>query len=414
MSLRRRFTSVAAAGVTFQGGSAAVDSSTIVSALILQLTGSVPLVGAVVTILRVGWLFPQLFVGFLAQRGSSSRRYYCFGAFGRAACIAAFAGLLFYGAAWPPFSLGIAVMALWTVYAFVSGIVAVPYNDMVARAVPSELRSRLLAVRFFGGGLLALAVAGFADNILATATFPVSYSIIFGIAAALMLLSSTAFISMGDPPGAASEKQISTFGEYLREGRKVFRTDDQFRLFVYAQWCGGFVLMAMPFYVVHVSAVGFDLSRVAILLGAQTAGALVSNFLWGWWGDRFGKSSLLRGISAARVAPPTAIVVLTLVPGPGGDNEVVLFAGLFFLLGGLANGLTIAVIGFLMEISPDSLRPAYSGYFNALTAPAYLLPFVAGFCAEIAGLLPIFLLSAVAAVMQFLFVSKIQGSQASK
>ena len=414
MSLRRRFTSVAAAGVAFQGGSAAVDSATIVSALILQLTGSVPLVGAVVTILRVGWLFPQLFVGFLAQRGSSSRRYYFFGAFGRAACIAAIACLLFYGAAWSPFSLGIAVMALWTIYAFVSGFVAVPYNDMVARAVPSDLRSRLLATRFFGGGLLALAVAASADNVLATATFPISYSVIFAIAAALMLVSSVAFVSMGDPPSATSEKQITTFVEYLREGRKVFRSDTQFRLFVFAQWCGGFVLMAMPFYVVHVSVVGFDLQRVAILLGAQTAGALISNFLWGWWGDRFGKSSLLRGISAGRIVPPTAIVVLTLVPSLCGDNDVALFAGIFFLLGALANGLTIAVIGFLMEISPDSLRPAYSGYFNALTAPAYLLPLVAGVVAEIVGLLPIFLVSAVAAAMQFLIVSKIERSQPSR
>src|SRR3546814_5517350 len=63
MSVRRRFVSVAAAGVTFQAGSAAVDSATIMSALVFQLTGSPILVGAVTAILRFGWLFPQLIIG---------------------------------------------------------------------------------------------------------------------------------------------------------------------------------------------------------------------------------------------------------------------------------------------------------------------------------------------------------------
>ena len=34
---------------------------------------------------------------------------------------------------------------LWTVYAFASGIVAVPYNDIVARLIEPERRSRVLA-----------------------------------------------------------------------------------------------------------------------------------------------------------------------------------------------------------------------------------------------------------------------------
>ena len=81
MTERRNFSSVAAAGITFQAGSAAVDSATIISALVFQLTGSTILVGAVTAILRFGRLFPQLFVGFLAQRDGSSMGYYKIGAF---------------------------------------------------------------------------------------------------------------------------------------------------------------------------------------------------------------------------------------------------------------------------------------------------------------------------------------------
>ena len=142
MSSRGRFKSVGAAGITFQAGSTAIDSAAFMSALVFQLTGNPIIVGAVATNLRFGWLFPQLIVGFLAQRGGSSMRNYVIGAFGRASCMTLMALVLFFGSGWSTLTLSILVMAIWTAFAFINGIVAVPYNDIVARSVPSRLRSR--------------------------------------------------------------------------------------------------------------------------------------------------------------------------------------------------------------------------------------------------------------------------------
>ncbi len=401
MGTRRRFWNVAGAGVAFQAGSAAVDSATIMSALVYQLTGSSILVGSVTAILRFGWLFPQLIVGFLAQRSGGSMRYYVIGAFGRASCMAAMALVLWAGADWPRLWLSAVVMGLWVAYSFVSGIVAVPYNDIVARSVPSGMRSRLLATRFFGGGLLALGVAALADRLAQGLAFPLSYAAIIGLAAALMFASSAIFTAMGEPAAPPNATRKTGFFQYLKEGVGVFRTDTRFRRFVFAQWFGGAVLMAMPFYVVQASSAGFDLARVALLLAAQTTGALVSNLLWGWWGDHLGKVSLLRAIALGRALPPLAVLVAGSFAGSGG---FVFYMALFFLLGALANGLTIAVIGFLMEISPEDRRPAYSGYFNAITAPAFLLPLVAGGLVAAFGLKLVFALSMIAAAAQFLML----------
>ncbi len=400
MNKKRNFVRVATAGIAFQAGSAAIDSATIMSALVYQLTGSSVVVGAVTAVLRFGWLSPQLFVGFLAQRGGSSMHYYVIGAFGRAMCMALLAIALLVGTDWPTALLSIVVMVLWTAYAFVSGVVAVPYNDIVARSVPSEQRSRLLATRFFGGGVLALGIAMIADRLLGNLTFPHSYGVIIAMASLLMFLSSAVFVSVGEPETRTTTEAKPTFLEYLTDGIEVFQTDAQFRLFVFAQWCGGAVLMAMPFYVVHADAVGFGLERVALLLGAQTTGALASNFLWGWWGDKLGKRSLLRAIAIGRVLPPALILVLASTQTTDDATMLYIFVGLFFVLGALANGLTIAVIGFLMEISPDNLRPAYSGYFNAITAPAFLLPLLAGVIAALFGLVIVFVISMIAAIIQ--------------
>ena len=408
---RAGFWKIASAGAAFQAGSAAVDSATIMSALVFQLTGNPILVGAVPAILRFGWLFPQLFVGFLAARGGASMRYYVIGAFGRTAAIGVMAAVIWLGAGWPAAQLGVAVLLIWTVYAFVSGIVAVPYNDIVARSISSERRSRLLATRFFGGGVVALGVAVVADDFVRTMSFPMSYAAIFALAAALMLLSSVVFVSMGEPNATANRKFPSSFAVYFRAGIKVFRRDRIFRQYVFAQWCGGAVLMAAPFYVVAAEQNGISLENVAVLLAAQTTGALASNFLWGWWGDHKGKHSLLRIIALGRVVPPTIILLSGLAPFA--DFSFPIFVLSFFLLGAIANGLTIAVIGLLMEISPEDERPQYSGYFNAITAPAFLLPAVAGVLVYAFGVNLVFVLSIIAAIAQLYFVNRIGDEMTS-
>ena len=142
---------IAAAGIFFQGGAAGVASDTIVASLVHGLTGSPAAVGLAAAISRIGWLAPQLSVAYAA--GLSRRRMplYKMGAFGRTACLAALVPVLIVAGPAPGEITIIFFFLLWTAYAFVSGIVAVPYNDIVARSVPSDRRSRLLAVRFFGG-----------------------------------------------------------------------------------------------------------------------------------------------------------------------------------------------------------------------------------------------------------------------
>ena len=409
MTPRRRFWHVAGAGTAFQAGSAAVDSATVMSALVYQLTGSSIAVGAVSTILRLGWLLPQLFVGFFAGRGSSSMPFYIVGAFGRAAAIAVLAGVLWLGttAGWAPLTLGATTLALWVVYACLSGIVGVPYNDIVARSVASDRRSRMLSIRFFGGGLVALIVAWIADNLLRTLEFPTSYAAILGIAAILMLISAVIFTAMGEPKRETPLKAVGGFFGYLRDGVVTFQTDPVFRRFVFAQWCGGAVLIAAPFFIVAANRLEVGFENVALLMGTQTLGALLGNPLWGWWGDYRGKLSLMRGIAIARAVPPVTLLYILLFPVPIVYVVPILLI-VFFSLGALMNGLTIAVIGLLMEISPDDRRPAYSGYFNALTAPAFILPLVGGFAVAASGLWIVFAVAMVAAVGQVAFLAGIE------
>src|SRR3546814_17887154 len=93
----------------------------------------------------------------------------------------------------------------------------------------------------------------------------------------------------------------------------VIVKDQPLRLFEYAQRCGGAALMALTFYILPADALGLGLNDAAILLAAQTTGALMSILPWGWWGDKWGKVSLLRAIAFGRMTTPIVILVISYV-----------------------------------------------------------------------------------------------------
>lgn len=403
----RRFWHISAAGIFFQGGATAVDTSTIIAALVHGLTGgSAFAVGTAAAIARFGWLFPQLFVAYYAQQRRRRLPFYMAGALGRVACLVALAAVVWM-AAQPAGSPTVALFfAIWTVYAIVSGIVAVPYNDIVARSIPSGRRSRMLALRFFGGGVLALAVASVAHRLLAALPSPSAYAAVLFLGAALLFVSAVSFVSAGEPAAPLALRVGDGFAAFLRDGVQVLRDDRHFRLFLYAQWLGGASALALPFYVLLANARAAD---AAVLLAAQTTGALFSNPLWGWWGDRLGKRSLLELNAALSAIAP--LLALFWIAGLERRNGLALpyFALTFALLGAVGNGGTIAQLGYLMEISPDDRRPAYSGYFNAVVAPAALLPMAAGAVAQaVDSFAAVFAISGLAAALQFLTVRRLR------
>lgn len=93
---------------------------------------------------------------------------------------------------------------------------------------------------------------------------------------------------------------------------------------------------------------------------------------------------------------------------PSGILALLAFAVVFLLLGAVNNGGNNARLGYLWEISPDDRRPAYSGFFNALVAPAALSPIAGATIVEALGLSAVFAAGAVAAVGQIIAVQRLR------
>lgn len=73
----------------------------------------------------------------------------------------------------------------------------------------------------------------------------------------------------------------------------------------------------------------------------------------------------------------------------------------------MMNGVTIGYLGYLMEISPNDRRPAYSAYFNALASPAALLPLVGAGLMSLIAIEAVFVAAILAAICQVVLLARI-------
>ena len=111
---------------------------------------------------------------------------------------------------------------------------------------------------------------------------------------------------------------------------------------------------------------------------------------------------MLQIVAAIRMLPPIFVLLLL-----GAGAGIVGYMLLFVVIGAMMNGVTIGYLGYLMEISPDDRRPAYSAYFNALASPAALLPLLgAGLVAAI-SIQAVFVAAILAAILQFVLLRRI-------
>ena len=115
---------------------------------------------------------------------------------------------------------------------------------------------------------------------------------------------------------------------------------------------------------------------------------------------------LLQVVGIVRFLPPT-VILLFLVMGLEASTGLAAFAILFGLIGVLLNGMTIGYLGYLMEISPDDRRPAYSAYFNSLASPAALLPLAGAAIVQIVSIHAVFVAAIMAAVVQLMLLHRI-------
>lgn len=363
-------------GALFTFASVFISGNIVMPLFLKSFTDSKTLIGLASAILSVGWHLPQFFEGYFSEREPSKMSIYRFAAWLR---ISSFAILIFailiFANMKNNFAIAV-IMALIIIYSLSGGISGLAFMDIVARTVSSERRGYYFGYRLLFGGLLALGGSLIVSYILdneKTFQFPFNFVILFTIAFILISAAFLSFMRVIEPPGGTI--RIRTFKEYVKEAMDNLKCNYNYRGLIVSRYLCGATSIAFPFYILYgIEFLNFPKSIIGAFLLSQVIGSIISNLLWGYFGEKDGNKLILQIYAVLSLGAPLIAILSTYF-----EVWKQLYIFIFLLLGFTDSGGQIGFLNFLLEISPAEKRASSIGFMHTFTAPVLLIPALGGF-----------------------------------
>ena len=396
---KRNFFLIIMNGVLTVGAIALFDPQTVIPSLVTDLTHSQALVGLILPLNSIGWIWPQLFVANWLAPKPKRLFVYRIGSVFRIGLLVVLAALMWaYRAdipSWFVYCLLGILLAHWTSI----GFTAVGWYDVLGKTVYSNRRPALFAWRRTGMGLLSLFAGGvvvsWALSTESGLAFPTNYLFLLLLSAAISAVGVTAYCLVHEPADRDVPPKRMPWKDYFRAGPQLLKHNRNYRFLIFGGSASVLSVMIAPFLVPYLKMeVGIADSTVGFLTAAAVGGDLVANLVWGRIGTRRGNRAVL--VNAARVlvllpVAGTAAVLLPEISVFAVDVRVALVA--LALIGARAagSGLAVGQINYLLDIAPRSTRPMYIGFMNAFSAVFWFMVISAGTILEAVGYLPVFI-----------------------
>jgi MFS family permease len=389
-------------GVAF----AFINLTSVLPAFVRQLTDSAPLVGLVSTVFQGGWLLPQLAVARLISDKPRKKPYLLAGLSGRivwwALALALWAGLARHATAM--LTLFFVGLGLW---AATDGVSSVAWFDILARAIPLKRRGRLIGVGQFISGLAGIGVGALVGLILEYRSFPHDYALLFTLAGVGLVASTIGGVSIREPPpeeeGPQADERMK--GNWLR----VLAADPAFRHLMVCRMLIGMIGLVSPFYVGYASEVLHLPERViGGFVVAQTVAGMVASIVLSLVSERWGPRRVICvGSAFAAMGPAFALAVhLT-----GSDRLAQAYPVVYASLGVVNCIWMLGFFNYILEIAPESMRPAYVGLGNTIMGLLTLAPMAGGWLLEKTSYTVLFGITGAFVATGFLLTLGLKSSQ---
>lgn len=383
----------------FMSGLAWVDPATVLPLFITRLGGSPLLVGLVTVLQRLGYMLPQLPMA--AILGHRPRR----------------APVLRWGVLIGRLPMMAFVIYLWTagveakavVLAFMlfayfstaagNGVVAVPWQDIIAKSIPSEMRGRFFASMQFTTSLATIGV-GLAVKWFLGANgpgFPASYIVLFTLLAAFFTLSTILCWMMREPIRPALDSPES-MGDIVRGAVPLFRENRAFRYLVLTAILGSSLTFTTPFYMVYARAkLNVPEAMAGVYILTMTLSGACFAWLWGRFNDRYGPQSVVKGSCAMLAAAPLLALLVPAAMRGDGEGLPYALAAVFMAAGAAGSGMFMGLMNYLFELTSHQERHRYIALMSFLTTPGAFTPALIGLLLEYLPFPTVFALMALCA-----------------
>jgi MFS family permease len=271
------------------------------------------------------------------------------------------------------------VLFFMLMFGIFMGAQRVVFSLLMAKVIPISRRGRLQAWRNATGGAIAAVLAYFAGRyFIGPNMFGNGYGTTFVFAFILTSMGLWALQFLLREPEPPTTRKQGRFRDRLREFPRLISEDRAYRNFLIVQMLSSTGRMAVPFYILYVSAsINMDGKTLGLLslayLGADTA----SNLIWGYLGDKTGFRLVLL-FSIATWIGATFLLM-------GNHEHWAIFLA-FFGLGAAQSGYMMSAQTMILEFGARDdlpMRIAVSATAESITAT--LGPLIGGKVADMFG-----------------------------
>jgi MFS family permease len=313
----------------------------------------------------------------------------------------------------PEFSLAL-IIACYVFFNFGGGITTLSFQEVVAKVIPLRRRGAFFGTRQFVGGLLAFAIGGTlvrwvlgADSPL---PFPYNFALLSGLALIGFIIGIGSFALVTEPPTERVGVRAS-FVAVLRRAPAILRGNRNYRWFIATRLLLRAGQIAEPFYIIYATEqLGFSAGIAGVFVSIWALAGALSNLVWGRVADRRGNRKLLVLAGTLSALAPLLMLgapaLLLAVNAPAALLAAAL--GLVFLLVGAGtDGIMIAAMTYVIEVSPDDERATYLGVANAILGIGALLPILGSWLVITLGYQGAFAIGACLALLGLLSATRL-------
>jgi len=373
--LRRNFIANMGDGTLWLFGFSFLSSATILPVYFAHLSSSTLLLGLIPALLDVGWFLPQLFIAPRVERLARKKPWVLALGIGERLPFLFLAAGALWLAQLPSAQAVAFFFVLIAIRALASGLVATPWQEMIAKVIPVQWRGRFFGLSHSVGGGLGLVGSTLATLILARYPYPTNFAICFLVGFVILMVSWTTLLWIREPAQPPAAPAPTTYRKRLTA---ILREDHNFRTYLVSRGLGYLGGMSLGFFAVY--GVGrFQLgdAQAAVFTAVMSAMGMLSNLIWGPIGDRRGHKLVMEWSTALWAGA----LILALVASSG---EI--YYGVFALIGAANAGFVLSDLSIAMEFGPEAQRPTYIGLSRTLSAPfLFIAPLVGGAVAQFWG-----------------------------
>ncbi len=376
-SFRRNFIVNGLDGASWLFGASFISISAVLPVYARHITDSALVIGLIPALHDFLFYIPQLFLAPLVERLPRKYPLVLFlGVVERLPYMALpFAALWFSKMPTQTATLLFILLMVWK--AVGSGIVAIPWQEMIAKIIPVTHRGRFFGLGHLVGQFAGIGGAAMAAVILARYPYPQNFALSFACGLVGIWLSFV-FLTLTREPSLPVQPVRHATGKYGQRLGAILRQNTNFRTYLVSRWFSYLGTMGFGFVAVFgVVRFGLPDSMAAVYTGILYASGAIGYLVWGPLGDRLGHRLLLQITACLWIVALLCVLAVHFL-----EFE----AGIFIAFGlmGLSNsGGLLGDFSMAMEFGPVAERPTYIGLARAVTAPALLIaPVLGGWIAQ--------------------------------